>query len=65
MAKVINAITARVTGLIEVAPPVDVDVLVDELAAVGLEYPHVAVCESQDSTTGLRGCSTLVAFLLS
>jgi endonuclease/exonuclease/phosphatase family metal-dependent hydrolase len=52
VARVIKTIDAHVIVLTEVGDEPDVALLRDEVAAAGIEYPHVAVCKSEDDTTG-------------
>ncbi len=52
VAQVIKAIDADVISLVEVGNERDVEELRAEVANVGLSYPHWAVCDSQDYTTG-------------
>lgn len=52
VARVIKRIDAHVIVLTEVGDESDVAVLRDEVAAAGLDFPHVAVCKSTDHTTG-------------
>lgn len=52
VARVIKRIGAHVIVLTEVGDESDVALLRDEVAAAGLDYPHVAVCKSTDNTTG-------------
>lgn len=50
-AKVIHRTAADVIVLCEVGPEADTKVLRDAVAALGLDYPHMAVCKSADTFT--------------
>lgn len=52
VAQVVKRLDADVLGLVEVGPPADVEPLRQAVQALGLDYPHVAVCESTDVFTG-------------
>jgi len=51
VARAIADLDADVIGLVEVGPERDVQVLRDAVEAEGVDYPHVAVCDSKDSFT--------------
>jgi endonuclease/exonuclease/phosphatase family metal-dependent hydrolase len=52
VAGVLKRVDADVVGLCEVGPEADIADLHRELAAIGLNYPHRAVCDSTDTFTG-------------
>jgi endonuclease/exonuclease/phosphatase family metal-dependent hydrolase len=52
IAQIIKKIDADVIALCEVGPEEDVQVLHEEVAALGIDYPHVAVGDSADTMTG-------------
>jgi endonuclease/exonuclease/phosphatase family metal-dependent hydrolase len=52
VAKVIAGIDADVIALCEVGDEEDVEPLREAVAAEGVDYPHSAVCDSADATTG-------------
>ncbi len=52
VAAVIKTINADVIGLVEVGNETDVEELRLEVKALGLDYPHKAVCVSDDRRTG-------------
>lgn len=52
VAQTIHAVNADIVSLVEVGDPQDVEELRQEAAALGLVYPHSAVCDSDDNTTG-------------
>lgn len=52
VAKIIKKIDADLIALVEVGDHDDVEVLRQKVAELGLNYPHVAVGDSTDGTTG-------------
>lgn len=50
-AAVIKRINADVIALVEVGPPADIEVLRAALQTLGVDYAHVAVCDSADTAT--------------
>jgi endonuclease/exonuclease/phosphatase family metal-dependent hydrolase len=52
VAKIIRSIDADAIALVEVGEQAEVELLRDEVAALGLRYDHLAVGDSTDSITG-------------